>query len=273
LRLYFSWDWSGLQRFVHWSMPCSIAVGALLTLVNVVAEVRETLRMARVSPFISLPAALCRTALLTVVACSLFTLSIYPFASRLMPRKALDQAYPTTIREFYNNYHNWYLVSSYGLFASMTTERPEIELRASMDGTHWEPYVYHYKPGPLDRRPPVVVPHQPRVDWQMWFAALGRWEQQMFLFATIGRLLEGSKPVMALFEHMPFDGQTPKYIGAMKYQYRFTSIGDSDWWKRTHQGESRVLCMCMYVKRNTMLTILEQVLICLGIGPLRKRHH
>ncbi|HEY1336940.1 MAG TPA: lipase maturation factor family protein, partial [Bryobacteraceae bacterium] len=65
------------------------------------------------------------------------------------------------------------IVNSYGLFASMTTERPEIQIEGSNDGVEWKAYEFPYKPGNLRRAPPVIEPHQPRLDWQMWFAALG----------------------------------------------------------------------------------------------------
>ncbi|EHH65963.1 hypothetical protein EGM_02842, partial [Macaca fascicularis] len=66
------------------------------------------------------------------------------------------------------------LANSYGLFRRMTGlgGRPEVVLEGSYDGHHWE-IEFMYKPGNLSRPPPVVVPHQPRLDWQMWFAALG----------------------------------------------------------------------------------------------------
>src|SRR6185437_15821764 len=64
------------------------------------------------------------------------------------------------------------LVNHYGLFAVMTTKRMEIQIEASLDGQTWQPYLFHYKPGPLNRGLPWVEPYQPRLDWQMWFAAL-----------------------------------------------------------------------------------------------------
>ena len=70
------------------------------------------------------------------------------------------------------------IVNSYGLFASMTTTRPEIIVEGSRDGVEWLAYEFRYKPGDLNRMPPVVAPHQPRLDWQMWFAALGHVPEQ-----------------------------------------------------------------------------------------------
>ncbi|HEY5281768.1 MAG TPA: lipase maturation factor family protein [Polyangia bacterium] len=36
-----------------------------------------------------------------------------------------------------------------------------------------------YKPGDLNHRPAFVAPHQPRLDWQMWFAALGNYRKSV----------------------------------------------------------------------------------------------
>src|SRR6185437_4658084 len=63
-------------------------------------------------------------------------------------------------------------VNGYGLFAVMTTARPEIAIEGSDDGRTWREYPFRYKPSELDRAPRWVAPHQPRLDWQMWFAAL-----------------------------------------------------------------------------------------------------
>ena len=65
-----------------------------------------------------------------------------------------------------------HIVSSYGLFAVMTTQRNEIVIEGSDDGVDWRDYEFRYKPGDVARRPPWNIPHQPRLDWQMWFAAL-----------------------------------------------------------------------------------------------------
>ena len=64
------------------------------------------------------------------------------------------------------------LVNGYGLFAVMTTGRPEIIVEGSDDGVTWHAYEFKWKPGDVHRRPWFVAPHQPRLDWQMWFAAL-----------------------------------------------------------------------------------------------------
>ena len=67
----------------------------------------------------------------------------------------------------------FHLVGSYGLFADMTVDRPELVVEGSDDGVEWVPYGFKHKPGDPSRRPRFVAPHQPRLDWQMWFEALG----------------------------------------------------------------------------------------------------
>ena len=112
-------------------------------------------------------------------------------------------------------------VNSYGLFAVMTTTRPEIIVEGSNDGTTWMAYEFSYKPGELTRRPPFVAPHQPRLDWQMWFAALGRYEENGWFQNFCARLLEGSPDVLRLLARDPFNGRPPRYIRAELYEYRF----------------------------------------------------
>ena len=55
----------------------------------------------------------------------------------------------------------------------MTKDRREIVIEGSADGIDWLPYEFKWKPGDVKRAPGWCAPHQPRLDWQMWFAALG----------------------------------------------------------------------------------------------------
>jgi hypothetical protein len=133
------------------------------------------------------------------------------------------------------------LVNGYGLFAQMTTSRPEIQIEGSYDGQNWQPYVFRYKAGPLDRGPGWVAPFQPRLDWQMWFAALGNYRQNPWFVRLLLKFLEGSRPVLALMERDPFGGTPPRHIRAMVYDYRPTSIEEwrrtGNWWTRELKGE------------------------------------
>ena len=77
--------------------------------------------------------------------------------------------------EAYSTVQDKSLTNSYGLFRRMTgvEARPEVVLEASGDMLSWQEVNFRYKPGDPYRELPVIAPHQPRLDWQMWFAALG----------------------------------------------------------------------------------------------------
>ena len=131
-------------------------------------------------------------------------------------------------------------VNTYGLFAVMTTSRPEIEIQGSDDRVMWRPYEFRWKPGDVMRRPRFVAPHQPRLDWQMWFAALDSAERNPWILAFVARLLEGSPPVLRLLRKDPFAGRPPRYIRAVLYDYRFTDAATRKrtgaWWRREEAG-------------------------------------
>jgi len=132
-------------------------------------------------------------------------------------------------------------LNSYGLFAMMTPSRPEIILEGSNDSVTWQPYEFKYKPGDLKRRPAFVAPHQPRLDWQMWFAALGNWQQNPWLVNVCQRLLEGSPEILVLLETNPFPAPPPRFIRATAYDYRFTNFAarreTGVWWRRENPRE------------------------------------
>jgi hypothetical protein len=132
-------------------------------------------------------------------------------------------------------------VNSYGLFAVMTTERREIVVEGSNDGTNWLAYEFKFKPGDVNRRPEFVEPFQPRLDWQMWFAALGNYQGNPWFEDFCERLLQGSPDVLALLEKNPFLQKPPSYIRAEFYDYRFTTFAErratGAWWKRELIGE------------------------------------
>jgi len=132
------------------------------------------------------------------------------------------------------------IVNSYGLFAMMTTSRPEIIVEGSMDGESWRAYSFPYKVGDVARAPRWVEPHQPRLDWQMWFAALGNYRENPWFVNFAVKLLEGSPEVRGLLEADPFGGRAPQYVRAVLYDYTFTDAEErrrtGNWWKRDAKG-------------------------------------
>jgi len=128
------------------------------------------------------------------------------------------------------------IVNSYGLFAVMTTTRPEIIVEGSNDGDTWLAYEFRYKPGGVRRAPPVVAPHQPRLDWQMWFAALGTYQENRWFVGFMVRLLQGEPAVLRLLRYNPFPDAPPKHVRARLYLYHFTHFGERAWWSREERG-------------------------------------
>lgn len=126
-------------------------------------------------------------------------------------------------------------VSGYGLFRSMTTERPEIVIEGTADGVTWKEYAFPWKAGDLARAPGFVQPHMPRLDWQMWFAALDPQRQAHWLFALVERLLENDPTALSLLDGNPFPDEPPRFIRLVMYRYRFTGRdagASGDWWSR-----------------------------------------
>jgi len=167
-----------------------------------------------------------------VIAIYLFQVAVM-FGARpvyLLPAAAAD-IWLSPLRTF----------NSYGLFAVMTTGRREIIVEGSDDGTIWKAYEFKYKPGDVNRRPPFVAPHQPRLDWQMWFAALGDYQQNPWIGNFCLRLLQGSPAVLVLLDKNPFPTHPPRYVRAECYEYHFTSMAERQntgaWWKREFIGE------------------------------------
>jgi len=148
---------------------------------------------------------------------------------------------PGWLANFYEQLEAFRIVNGYGLFRVMTKDRDEIVIEGSTDGISWAPYEFKWKPGDVKRAPGWCAPHQPRLDWQMWFAALETPEQNPWLIGLIVRLLEGSRDVTALLAHNPFPDKPPNYIRAMFYRYRFTNSEQrrqtGAWWKRQELRE------------------------------------
>ena len=109
-------------------------------------------------------------------------------------------------------------------------------MEGSNDGADWQAYEFPYKPGDLRRAPPVVEPGQPRLDWQMWFAALGSYQENRWFPNFMLRLLQGEPAVLRLLAHNPFPNAPPKYVRARLYIYHFTKWGSRDWWTREERG-------------------------------------
>jgi lipase maturation factor 1 len=132
------------------------------------------------------------------------------------------------------------IANTYGLFASMTTSRPEITVQGSNDGETWLDYGFRYKPGDLRQPPRWVAPYQPRLDWQMWFAALSDYRSSPWFINFMVRLLQESPAVVGLLGANPFPDAPPKYVRAELFDYSFTDFATrratGQWWVRKPRG-------------------------------------
>jgi predicted DCC family thiol-disulfide oxidoreductase YuxK len=175
------------------------------------------------------------------------------FQSVTNMRHRLDEDWeePAWMQKVSSHLGPLHLANAYGLFAVMTKSRPEITVEGSQNGEDWRPYLFKYKPNSLQEIPPFLPGHMPRLDWQMWFAGLrppmryGVWFDQFLI-----RLLEGSKPVLALLKENPFPEGPPKRIRARVANYYFNKVSErretgNYWWVGPSQPYSPV-----YVKEG-----------------------
>jgi hypothetical protein len=154
--------------------------------------------------------------------------SLRPLARALLPLRAvLDQ-----VRS----------INAYHLFAQMTLVRREAVIEGSDDGVDWRAYELHYEPGDVDRAPPFVAPHQPRVDFQMWFLLLGGRGLAPWFQVLLERIQHDPSVVAPLFARNPFPDAPPRLLRVAVYRYRFTDgatrARSGAWWARELLGAS-----------------------------------
>lgn len=172
---------------------------------------------------------------LGISAVLIFATSISFFAWRTLP-----VSYPHFMNQTITIIHRLGLGHIFHVYPVMQVERQELEIQGSNDGINWYPYGFRYKPGPVDKRPPVNIPHQPRLDWMMWFLPPQIRDDDYWLQLLLMRLHEGSPQVLQLFEDNPFEDRPPLYLRVVAYEYHFTTPEEraitGNWWKRRYLG-------------------------------------
>lgn len=151
-------------------------------------------------------------------------LSVRPMANLLSPDQAMNRSFD-----------RWHLVNTYGAFGSVGDTRYEVVLQGSEDGLVWRDYEFPCKPGDPGRRPCVIAPFQPRLDWQIWFAAMQAPSQNLWLVHLMDGLLRGEPLATRLLSTVPFPG-APRWIRAERYRYHFARAGEPGWWVRERVG-------------------------------------
>jgi hypothetical protein len=130
------------------------------------------------------------------------------------------------------------VINTYHLFGQITTERIEPEFQTSSDGGEWVAHELWHKPGDPQRRPDYVAPHQPRVDFQLWFYGLSPRSAPAYVESLVARLCRDPAAVQPLFrDRLP---SQPVAARIAFWQYHFTSPAEraatGAWWTRTLLG-------------------------------------
>lgn len=145
---------------------------------------------------------------------------------------------PTAVLELRHEVGRFGPGTAYGLFADMTDDRIELIYEGTADGEHWEPYALPHQPGDLDRWPTQAAPGMPRLDWSLWFAALGSPSHLQVARELQGALQDAEPAVLDLLARDPFDGEPPRAVRIRRFRYRFVDHpGESDIGPRTVRGE------------------------------------
>ncbi|XP_057381107.1 lipase maturation factor 2-like isoform X2 [Daphnia carinata] len=226
------------------AVPASIAIGATSFFFVACTSLYDLVFRSRSSLFEYI------LNVIQYVAC--FTVAVFLFGISLVPYSTLNPATRTSLPAFLNRWHGqfdqFHLTSSYGLFRSMTGVggRPEVILEGAteLQGPYNE-ISFKYKPGQIERPCSFIVPHQPRLDWQMWFAALGTYHHNPWLVSLAYRILTNESDVINLLDSNIYnefeEDWPPKYIKGSLYTYRYTSSSDhsdtGNWWKRTRVSD------------------------------------
>ncbi|XP_064174613.1 lipase maturation factor 2a isoform X1 [Anguilla rostrata] len=258
------------NHFLKMVTPPSIWIGVLSLTWEVVTAM---FRCACVRGFFWKLWATVQWAIFATAAAGMFALSVVPFT--FIEYEANSNIWPA-VRQAYEAVDGYQLVNSYGLFRRMTGVggRPEVVIEGSMDKVTWTEIEFMFKPGNVSGPPPVVAPHQPRLDWQMWFAALGPHAQSPWFTSLVHRLLQGKKDVIALVQpesQYPFAREPPAFIRASLYKYWFTEASEDgslpqQWWRRKYVEE-------FYPTVHLGDPTLEKLLSELGVkdkGPIQQ---
>src|SRR5438105_4383017 len=184
-----------------------------------------------------------RTAI-SIAAVAIVCLSAVAFVREIQltarSRAQIARAWPGRVLAWFEPFRSF---NGYGLFRVMTTERPELVIEVSDDGQNFKEYEFRWKPGDPKRRPAFIEPHMPRLDWQMWFAALDPVDAGYWLESLAQRIVDGDAAVVRLLGPNPL-GARPRSVRIAFYDYRFTTRAEraqsGAWWVRTLRGRTEV---------------------------------
>jgi hypothetical protein len=160
-------------------------------------------------------------------------LSIFPVTNLF----SSDQAMNT-------NFEPLGLVNTYGAFGSVGRVRREIVFEGTSDPepgaqTEWKEYPFKCKPGDPNRPACWITPYHLRLDWQIWFAAMGRPADHPWTVHLVWKLLHGDAATLSLLGENPFPDAPPRFVRARLYEYHFAPPGNPSGalWERKLVGD------------------------------------
>ena len=172
-------------------------------------------RANRVSPFADAPRRW------TAVASLLVALVVVP--ASLVTAGEMIRGRPIPVLSAWNDWLEPFRIANrYHVFPTIDQERISVQVEASVDGEHWVPIDFRYAPDDPRAITGFIVPHQPRVDWGLWFVPKGPHFLDWFE-RFLGGLLDGSPPITGLLAHSPFADQPPRMLRTRVYRYRFAT--------------------------------------------------
>ena len=141
------------------------------------------------------------------------------------------------------------IINVYHLFGHITRERYEPDFQ-TFDGISWRSNDLRFKPGDPSRRPGLVAPHQPRVDFLLWFYGLGvRYgaggpvppPTPDYVNTLLIRICRDPAAVEPLFVRpLPLK---PEAVRIVFWDYRFTTPDQkrrgAGWWRRSEIASTR----------------------------------
>jgi len=133
------------------------------------------------------------------------------------------------------------IVNTYGAFGRVGRERAQLVFEGTTDQTvtpetNWLPYAFKCQPGDPARRPCWMSPYHYRLDWLLWFAAMGSPREYPWAVHLVWKLLAADPPTLSLLADDPFHGVAPRYVRVDLYRYKLGPLGSKGWWQRTRLG-------------------------------------
>jgi hypothetical protein len=155
-----------------------------------------------------------------IVFCFLmiFPASLISFGSKLWEHPFIEKTVPLA-----ESVQRFGIGHIFHVFPTMQVQRHELVIQGSEDGVRWKTYQFKYKPGNPANPPKFNLPHQPRLDWMLWFVPTQHPVHMQWFHQFIVQLKQGSPTVTNLLASSPFPTQPPRYLRVLVFQYQFTN--------------------------------------------------